>query len=254
MMQIQLLRHATFVLHYGGQILLVDPMLSPKDTMDPVGNASNQARIPMVELPVDETGLRQIIDSLTGLIVTHTHRDHWDDAAIQQLPKNLPLICQPPDEEKMRSAGFTEVLVASDPLNWEGISLHRTGGQHGKGKLRELMGPVSGFVLKHPDEPTLYIAGDTIWCEEVEEALQQYQMDTIVLNAGGAQFLEGDPITMTTADIMQVHQAAPQATILPVHMDTINHCLLTREKLRVELPADLLENQTIQILEDGETR
>ena len=35
------------------------------------------------------------------------------------------------------------------------------------------MGKVSGFVLKYIGQPTLYIAGDTIWCDEVENAIKK---------------------------------------------------------------------------------
>ncbi len=54
------------------------------------------------------------------------------------------------------------------------------------------MGAVSGFVLAAAGEPTLYIAGDTIWCEEVRTALEQHQPDVVVVNAGAAQLAEGD--------------------------------------------------------------
>jgi hypothetical protein len=33
------------------------------------------------------------------------------------------------------------------------------------------MGEVSGFVLQAENEPTLYIVGDSIWVEEVENAI-----------------------------------------------------------------------------------
>ena len=71
----------------------------------------------------------------------------------------------------------------------------------------------------------------------------------IVVNAGAAQFLEGGPITMDANDVLKVCAAAPAATIVAVHMEAINHCLLTRAELeqavagsphqpRVSIPAD----------------
>jgi hypothetical protein len=47
----------------------------------------------------------------------------------------------------------------------------RTGGRHGTGEIGEKMGPVSGYVLRGPGEPVVYIAGDTVWCPEVAAAL-----------------------------------------------------------------------------------
>ena len=110
------------------------------------------------------------------------------------------------------------------------------------------MAPVSGFVVQAGDSPSLYIAGDTIWCEEVEEAIQAHCPGIIVVNAGAAQFLEGDPITMTAEGVARVCRAAPEARVIAIHMEAINHCLLTRAELaealaeqglaaRVEIPA-----------------
>jgi hypothetical protein len=48
---------------------------------------------------------------------------------------------------------------------------------------------VSGFVVDG-----VYVAGDTIWCEEVREALEMHRPRAVVVNASGARFLEGDPI------------------------------------------------------------
>ncbi|MCO5178213.1 MAG: MBL fold metallo-hydrolase [Thermomicrobiales bacterium] len=230
-MEIQLLRHATLVVECGGRRLMVDPMLGPKDGTDPIPNTPNQVRNPMVKLPYDDATLRQLISSLDGVIVTHLHGDHWDRRAVELLPKSLPLLCQPGNEERLQTDGFQDVTPIADTLDWNGISLNRTGGRHGTGEIGERMGAVSGFVLRADDEPVLYIAGDTIWCAEVEEALAAHSPEVIVLNSGAAQFLVGDPITMTAADVFEVCRAAPDSAVIAVHMDSINHCLLTRRAL-----------------------
>ena len=71
------------------------------------------------------------------------------------------------------------------------------------------MAPVSGFVVRAEGSPVLYVAGDTIWCPEVEEALEVHRPDVVVVNAGAARLLEGDPITMTAGDVARVCRAAP---------------------------------------------
>jgi L-ascorbate metabolism protein UlaG (beta-lactamase superfamily) len=248
-MQITLIRHATLLVDWGDVSLLVDPMLSPAGAMDPVGNSALQERIPMVELPIDDEGLRGMLARVTGVLVTHTHRDHWDARAAELVPQDKPLLCQPPDAEKLRGEGFTTVTPIERELHWSGLQLTRYGGKHGTGELGERMGPVSGFVIHRDGHPTLYIAGDTVWHPEVERALAECQPDVTVLNAGAAQFLTGDPITMSDADIALVCSARPRSAVVAVHLDTINHCLQTRAKLvaalrqrglgeRVIVPAD----------------
>ena len=107
------------------------------------------------------------------------------------------------------------------------------------------MGHVSGFIIEFKNQK-IYIAGDTIWCTEVEHALAIYKPQYIVLNTGSAQFDEGDPITMTENDIIKVRDAAPTATIIAVHMETVNHCRLKRDELkRVLEEKDLINNCVI---------
>jgi L-ascorbate metabolism protein UlaG (beta-lactamase superfamily) len=251
-MQITHIRHATLLVDWGDVSLLVDPMLSPAGAMDPVGNSAVQERIPLVELPVADEGLRSLLARVTGVLVTHTHRDHWDARAAELIPKGTPLLCQAPDAEKLRGEGFTTVKPIERELDWSGLRLTRYGGRHGTGELGERMGPVSGFVIRRDGQPTLYIAGDTVWHPEVERALAEGQPDVTVLNAGAAQFLAGDPITMSDADIALVCDARPQTAVVAVHLDTINHCLQTRDKLLAALHDRGLGERVI-VPADGET-
>jgi hypothetical protein len=44
----------------------------------------------------------------------------------------------------------------------------------------------------------------------------------IVVNAGSAQFLQGDPITMNGGDVLKVCQSSdPAAKVIAVHMEII---------------------------------
>ena len=251
-MKVQLIRHATLQVEAGAGRYLVDPMLSPAEAWDPVSNAANPRRNPMVELPIQADELEDALDALAAVFVTHIHSDHWDDPAKEQLDKNLPIFCQPNDIESIKDAGFSQVAAAGDGTEWEGLNISLTGGRHGTGEVAERIGPASGFVIKWMNEPSLYIAGDTIWCPEVETALIMYAPDVIVLNAGAAQFLDSDPITMDVEDVIRVANAAPQARIVAVHMESINHCILTRAELGSAM-AEAGLSARVAIPEDGET-
>ncbi|MGI9050948.1 MAG: MBL fold metallo-hydrolase, partial [Rubrobacteraceae bacterium] len=218
-MNIRLIRHATLVLDLNGTRILVDPMLNPAGTVEAVPDTPNQRRNPLVDLPFGEDELARVLEEIDAVLVTHTHQDHWDERATELLPKDLQVLCQPEDEELIRSAGFSEVTPVRTEVEWGGTIFTRTGGQHGTGEIGEKMAPVSGFVLRSAEAPSLYIAGDTVWCPEVEEALSSYTPDVVVLNAGAARFLSGDPITMTAEDVAQVSRAVPDARILAVHME-----------------------------------
>lgn len=245
-MRIQLIRHATLWLEYAGVHFLIDPMFSPQDANPPIMNSDNDRRNPLVPLP----GPLDAWLAPDAVIVTHLHPDHWDAAAIEVLPKSSPILCQPGNQEAIVAAGFASVTEITDTEVFQGVTIHRTNGQHGTGEIGQRMGKVSGFVLQAEGEPTLYIAGDTIWCDDVKTALDTYRPDQTIVNAGGAQFVVGDPITMDAADVVQVVQYAPYTKVTAVHMDSINHCHVTRDVLRAKLEQQLIER--VAIPEDGE--
>jgi len=230
-MRLQLIRHATLWLEYNGFNILIDPMFGEKETSPPISNSPNPRNNPLVSLPFDPDRLSHP----DLLLLTHLHPDHWDGAAKSLIQQSTPILCQPGDESAIIASGFHRASPVHSSVTFEGMTIHLTGGQHGTGDIGQKMGRVSGFVLQAAGEPTLYIAGDTIYCEEVAQALATYQPNVVVVNAGGARFVVGDPITMTPEHVKSVCAAAVGAKVVAVHMDSINHCLVSREQLRAEL-------------------
>lgn len=247
-MKIQLIRHATFILNIDNLKILVDPMLSSARVMGAVLNAANQKSNPLVDLPLS---VEEIIQDVNAIIVTHSHRDHLDEKAIEVLSKDLPVFCQPTDLEHLILKGFKDVRPVEEECRWEKIRIVRTDGRHGSGEIEEKMGPVSGFVIQTEGQPITYIVGDSIWCPEVEKALKTFEPQVIISFAGAAQFLTGGAITMNENDIKMVCQSAPDSLVLVGHMEAWNHCMLTRQQLKTFIELNGLENRVI-IPRDGE--
>ena len=251
-MRIKFVRHATFVFEAGGRRVMVDPMLAGAGATDSVANTPNQRRNPLVGLPFGDEGTLSLLEETDAVLVTHTHNDHWDGRARDLLPKQTPILCQPEDWDEISAAGFRRVTPVENGLEWSGLSLTRTRGRHGTGEIGNSMAPVSGFVVRAEGSPTLYVAGDTIWCPEVEEALDAHSPDVVIVNAGAARLLEGDPITMTAEDVARVSRALPDTLVVAVHMEAINHCLLTRGELENHLDREGLLDRA-RIPADGES-
>jgi L-ascorbate metabolism protein UlaG (beta-lactamase superfamily) len=247
-MDLQLIRNATIKIKYAGKTILVDPMFSPKDTLDPFAGIS---RNPTVDLTV---AVDTIINNLDFVIVTHTHPDHFDTLASKILPKDIKLFCQPADKEFMEKENFENAEVIESKTVYENITITRTTGKHGSGDILEHMGEVSGFVLQAENEPTLYIVGDSIWLEEVENVIETYKPEIIVTNSGGAIIpgFENNPILMNEEQTILLAQTAKNARVIAVHLESLDHCRVTRTTLRQKATEQGIDENRLIIPTDGQ--
>ncbi|MBW8687889.1 MBL fold metallo-hydrolase [Chitinophaga rhizophila] len=248
-MNVQLLRNASLVLTVNGKTILVDPFFAPKEAYDAFDFTGNSRRNPLVDLPLGEQQLNELVAATDAVLLTHIHLDHWDAQAIALLSKDIPVFCQPDNEQTIAAQGFTAVTAIIDELTWQGIKISRTGGRHGTGAIGEKMGIVSGYVV-NDGTGSVYIAGDTIWCEEVKDALDKYHPEKIIVNGGAARFIQGDPIVMDIPDIIQVCNHAPAAMVYVVHLEAVNHATESRRDILQALIGQQLNDRCL-IPEDG---
>ncbi|MFW6402009.1 MAG: MBL fold metallo-hydrolase, partial [Desulfohalobiaceae bacterium] len=185
--------------------------------------------------------------------VSHIHPDHFDQAAAGKLPRDIPVFCQPGDERLLKKQGLSNVSPVAGSISWEGISIFRVEGRHGEGKMQEMMGEVSGFVLQSETDPTVYWVGDSIFCPEVEQNLEQFRPEVVVTHSGGAAFPGQKPIIMDGEQTLKVLQTAPWATVVAIHMQALDHCWLSREGLRDMAQEEGIPASRLFIPQDGET-
>ncbi len=254
-MIIHQIRNATIIVTYNGKKILIDPWLMPKNHMKgfEVG-VNSHIRQPRVELPIS---IEEIVN-VDAVILTHFHPDHFDEFAVNALDKNIPFFVQSEyDLAIIKNFGFNNVQVLTGLTEFFGIILHKTDCQHGK---RELIEPLCkkmnipyeamGVIFQAANEKTLYISGDTIWCNEVIHTLETYQPEVIVVNACGATVLPHEKIIMDVEDIKTISKYANKAVIIASHMDTVSHLTVTRQdiiNLRLENVIIPKDNEQIQL-------
>lgn len=251
----QQIRNATIKLKYAGTTFLVDPMLSKKGTYPGFeGTYNSELRNPLVELPMP---LNKVVKA-DAVIVTHTHLDHWDDAAKQSLPKNIPIFAQnEQDAQSIRKDGFKDVRVLKEDTVFKGTHLRKTGGQHGdnavmQSPVGEILGTVSGVVFQRAGHKSVYVAGDTVWNRYVEDAIAKHQPDVIILNTGYARVkgFEGS-IIMGKEDLLRAYQLAPKATVIGSHMEAVNHAMQSRQELRDYIAEKGMSTKRVLVPDDG---
>ncbi len=148
------------------------------------GTARSELRNPLVALPFPRENIVR-----DAVIVTHTHDDHWDEAAIAAIPKILPVFVQhEADAALLRSQGFQDIRLLSADSEFAGVGLQKTtSGQHGSDRtyavpaMAERLGEACGVVFRHPQEKTLWLVGDTIWRDEIEADMLKLRPDVVVL-------------------------------------------------------------------------
>lgn len=245
-MQIQQIRNSTLKINYSKQVILTDPMLSPKHAIESfVGKSPN----PIVDLPFPPKNLIKDIDVV---LISHLHMDHFDKTAQDLLPKKMPLFCQPCDEKKLKQFNFESVTPIINSVKWKDIQITRTSGHHGTGDWGKRMGIVSGFIFRAENEPTVYWAGDTIWCDIVKQAINKFSPEIIITHSCGAKFPDSDPIIMDAVQTIEVCKAAPDAIVIATHMEALDHATISRADLRAFAESSAITTDQLRIPADGE--
>lgn len=254
---IEFIRNATFVFNYAGKRLLIDPMLAEKGKYPGFpGTLNDHLNNPLTEMPVSASSLFDV----DAVLVSHLHDDHWDEAAKELLPKNLKVYAQNESDVKaIKSAGFINVVKMEDENEVDTLKFIKTACQHGSNEvyaipqLAEVLGEVTGFYFTATNEKSVYVLGDTVWIDAVENILINKKPDVVIVHAGSAMLKDErlGAIIMGKEDILRINRLLPETTIIAIHMEAINHCVLSRAELKQYAFENNFEDKLI-IPKDGE--
>ena len=260
-MKLHHLRNATFVIESGPHHILIDPMLSEKGELPPFSYFKHKAaRNPMVALPPNAP---EILARVTHCLVTHsqkwgiealTHTDHFDKPGRDFLrEKNIPVVCLKRDASYMEKTGISVGVKLNywEPADLLGGKITAVPARHGHSWMANFMANGAGFFPELPDEPSIYIAGDTVYTADTERVLTEMKPDIAVVAAGSASLDVGGSILMPLEEILTFIETAPH-TVVANHMEALNHCPTTRATLKEKLAERKLLSKTL-IPDDGET-
>ena len=260
-MKIHHLRNATFVIESGDYHLLIDPMLGARGTLPAFARFRHAPRRnPTVDLP---DGAGAVLEKVTHCLITHSrtfgiralqHTDHLDPAGERFLrERRTPVVCPRKDAAYLRRYGLN-VAVALDcgaPQRFLGGEIRAVPARHGHGWVHRLMANGVGYFIRLPNEPSIYISGDTVYTPEVAQALAELKPAVSVVAAGSASLDAGGPILMPLEEVLTFVRNAP-GSVLANHLEALNHCPTRRSDLKRELAARGLEAKVI-VPDDGAT-
>ncbi|TKF39403.1 MBL fold metallo-hydrolase, partial [Vibrio sp. F13] len=171
-MKIHHLRSATFIIESGETFILIDPMLGKKGSMPPFSVIkAKAAKNPTVEMP---SNADELLNKVTHTLITHSqtlgikalqHGDHLDPAGEMFLTsRNIPVATPAKDKAYLEKYDLTVNWGIED---WQTIDfldgkLTAVPALHGHGWIHKVMANGVGFFLELPNEPSIYISGDTV--------------------------------------------------------------------------------------------
>jgi L-ascorbate metabolism protein UlaG (beta-lactamase superfamily) len=202
----------TLLIEFGGLRLLTDP------TFDSPGSDYTTGPVTLSKTlgpAVDATSLGNI----DVVLLSHDHHfDNLDHAGRNLLPRAERVLTTA--EGAQRLGGNATGLRAWERThipapNGRTLRVIGTPGRHGP--IDGDRGPVTGFVLHFIDDPEsmVYISGDTVWYEGVEETIRRFAGIRIaVLFLGAARVsIVPSPLTFTAHEAVHIARAAAGAAV-----------------------------------------
>jgi L-ascorbate metabolism protein UlaG (beta-lactamase superfamily) len=236
----------TMLIDFAGVRLLTDPTFDPPGTYAAGPVTLTKKSGPAI--PPSEIGR---IDA-----VLLSHDQHYDnlDHAGRDFLREVPLVLTTP-------AGAARLNGASVGLApWRStdvpapaaapLRVTATPARHGPVGIEPLSGDVTGFVVSTGDGEAIYVSGDTVWYEGVEEVSRRFDVRAAVIFTGAAEPRGPFQMTMDTNDAIAVAHAFPGATIVAVHNHGWAHYTESQEDIAASFAALGLRHR-LALLEPG---
>jgi L-ascorbate metabolism protein UlaG (beta-lactamase superfamily) len=225
----------TYATHIGGPTALIEVdgfRLLTDPTFDDAGTSYTTPVYTLRKttgpaVPFDALG------TIDAVLLSHDH--HFDnlDRAGRELLSHVPKVFLPPAGAQRlggNSVGLAPWQSAElNSIDGQQLRVTATPARHGPADGDR--GPVAGFLLWNAAQrelattPAVYVSGDTVWYEGVQEIANRADVRVAFLFMGAARVQEVGPahLTMTADEGVLVARAMPNAVIVPLHAEGWMH-------------------------------
>jgi len=235
----------TAVLDVAGLRLITDP------TFDPAGT-SYETPVYTLRKAGAPALTPDALGDIDAVLLSHDHHfDNLDRAGRALLARARHVFLPPAGAERL-GGGATGLApwqsVTLDAPNGRSVRIAAAPARHGPAGGDR--GPVIGFLISDARSsdarpPSVYISGDTVWYEGVEEVARRADVRVAFLFMGAARVREVGPahLTMTADEGVLVARAMPNAMIVPLHYEGWAHFSEGRAEIQRVFAAEGLSNR-----------
>jgi L-ascorbate metabolism protein UlaG (beta-lactamase superfamily) len=219
----------TALLEWRGVRFLTDP------TFDPAGEEYQTAAYTLRKTQAPALTF-EALGTIDAVLLSHDHHfDNLDRAGRTGLSQAHRVFTTAAGAERLGGNAVSmnpwDVRELTAP---DGRTLRVTATPARHGPKDGDRGPVIGFVLTAPGEPgAIYVTGDTVWYEGVEEVATRFDVRVAILFAGAAKVRAAGllPLTFTAEEAVAAARSMANAAIVPVHFEGWEHFSESRADL-----------------------
>jgi L-ascorbate metabolism protein UlaG (beta-lactamase superfamily) len=213
---------ATVILRYAGFTVLTDPNFLHAGDHVHLGYGLTSERLTEPALEIEQ------LPPLDFCVLSHYHGDHFDRIAEERLQKDLPIVTTEHAAGELKDKGFTAAHALD---TWDAVAFEKGGarvrvtsmpGKHGPAGVDFFLPPVMGSMLEFQNASgrtalRLYITGDTLVHDDLEEIPKRYpDIDLALFHLGGTRIM-GVLLTMDAEQGVEAIRIVNPREVIPIH-------------------------------------
>jgi len=216
----------TALLEYAGLRIITDPTFDgPQVYEDPDETTLVKTAGPAIARK--DLGAVDLV-----LLSHHGHKDNLDWEGLELIAQGIPTLSTRQAADDL----FGGSVIGLD--NWESydfgvVTITAMPALHGPPGSEPMVGPVIGFMLESPGEPSIYMSGDNASLPLVQQIADRFApVDIALLFAGAARVDEIDAdLTLNSTDAATAAKTLGARLVVGLHTEDWTHFSHTRTQL-----------------------
>jgi len=204
----------TVIIEIGGLRLMTDPTLDPKGETFMVNDKPAYWK---TEGPaISEVG------HIDAVLLSHDqHKDNLDNLG-RKFMETVARTLTTPDGASRLGGNTIGLKPFKKYILNPNVSITSTPARHGPAGTLHITGDVTGFLIE-TQNVQLYITGDTVFFDGIQQVANQFKPQYVFIFAGAAKPRGPFNLTMGANDALDTANAFPNATIIPLHFEGWSH-------------------------------